>query len=87
MWKTRKKKAFWRDGADTVGSFVTLSTFSWNIAVPPDGIKFAYEFLRMSASHSVLNKREVSWIPLASYIEDKQNDSLTHVLSLWWSNT
>ena len=54
------------DGANAVGSFVTRSTVPWNIAVPPDGMKLEYEFLRMSASHSMLNRREVSWIPLAS---------------------
>ena len=42
------------DEADAVGSFVTRSTVPWNKAVPPDGIKLAYEFLRMSASHSML---------------------------------
>ena len=46
------------DGANAVGSFVTRSTVPWNIAVPPDGINLAYEFLRMSASRSMLNKRE-----------------------------
>ena len=53
-------------GANTVGSFVTRSIVPWSIAVPPDGKKLAYEFLRVSASHSVFNKREVSWISLAS---------------------
>ena len=46
-----------------------LKNISLELAVPPDGIKLAYEFLRMSASNSVLNRRGVSWIPLASYVE------------------
>ena len=48
------------DGANAVGSSVTRSTVLWNVAVPPDGIHLAYKFLRMSASHSMLNRREVS---------------------------
>ena len=54
------------DGAHALGSLVTRSTVPWNKAEPPDGIKLAYEFLRMSASHSMLNRREVSWMSLAS---------------------
>ena len=48
------------DGANAVGSSVTRSTVPWNRAVPPDGTHLAYKFLRMSASHSMLNRREVS---------------------------
>ena len=54
------------DGADAVGSFVTRSTVPWNIAVPPDGIKLAYEFLRMSASHSICSCLSVRLLSLSS---------------------
>ena len=54
------------NGVNAAGSFVMRSPVPWNMAVPPDGINLAYNSLRMSASDSVLNKSEVSWIPLAS---------------------
>ena len=57
------------DGADAVGSFDTRSTVPWNIAMPPDGLGLTYKFLRMSASYSMLNWREMSCIPLAPYIK------------------
>ena len=33
------------DGANAVGSFVTRSTFAWNIPAPPDGINLANKIL------------------------------------------
>ena len=70
------------DGADAVGSFVTRSTVPWNIAVPPDGPRLTYKFLQMSASYSMLKWREMSWIPLASNIENWKKRASAQVLSL-----
>ena len=77
------------DGSDAVGSFDTRSTVPWNIAMPTDGLGLTYKFLRMSASYSMLNWREMSCIPLASYIKklEKKKSAFAQVLSLWRSNT
>ena len=58
-WRATGK--FIVDGAKAVGSFVPCSTVPWNIAVPPGGKNLAYKFLRMSASHSMLDKSVVDY--------------------------
>ena len=72
------------DGANAVGSFVTRSTVLWNIAVPLDGMKLEYEFLRMSASFHAEQERSV--VDSAGIFTLKFGRGKTlKVLSLWWS--
>ena len=47
--------------ADAVISFTMCSSIPWNMAVPQTTRHTAYNFLRMSTSHIMLLRKEVTW--------------------------
>merc|ERR1712187_362278 len=54
------------EGARAVSSFVIRSPMPWNIVVPPERTTLAYKSFRISTSHFMMDRKVVSWIPLAS---------------------
>merc|ERR1719330_50942 len=55
------------EGARAVSSLVILSPIPANMVVPPDNTTFAYRSFRISTSHFMIDWKDVSWIPLASF--------------------
>merc|ERR1719410_2289472 len=55
------------DGARAVSSLVIRSPIPTNIVVPPLRTTFAYRSFRISTSHFMIDWKDVSWMPLASF--------------------
>merc|ERR1712062_240094 len=55
------------EGARAVSSLVILSPMPANIVVPPLNTTFAYKSFRMSTSHFMIDWKDVSWMPAASF--------------------
>ena len=56
------------DGDNAVDSLGMCSTIPWNMVVTAENTTLAYNSLRMSTSHFMKQRKEVSWNPLTSLL-------------------